>query len=155
VNQSFLVATSSFHVASLFAYANCVPSQDGIEKRQFHDISNFAIESMRKDPLAGHHGGNSCAGLGIHAPFPSGVRQAVLGNVEAFMLGKVSSRRTPTVGRTYSRLRAEPANHIHLIVDSIVEQSLRVVEERPAKVSRTSGEVESADGMAKNVVLLV
>lgn len=79
----------------------------------------------------------------------------MLGNVEAFMLGKVSSRPDSTARWTYSRLRAEAADHIHLVVDSIIEQPLRVFEERSAKVSGTSGEVEGADGMAKYVVLLV
>jgi hypothetical protein len=71
------------------------------------------------------------------------------------MLGRVSIRPSSTAGRTYSRFRAESADHIHLVVDGIIEQPLRVVEERAPQVGRASGEVQGAHRMPKNVVLLV
>jgi hypothetical protein len=71
------------------------------------------------------------------------------------MLRRVSIQPSSTAGRTYSRFRAESADHIHLVVDGIIEQPLCVVQERPPQVGRASGEIQSADRMPKNVILLV
>lgn len=57
--------------------------------------------------------------------------------------------------RTHPRLCAQTARRVHLVINRVPQKAFRVLEERAAQVRSCRGEVQRADGMAEDGVLLV